>query len=58
MSVPVSPGPTGTTEGATNGKSAGTSTSASEPMPPTGRRAASTVSSVRRASPLRERNTP
>ena len=42
MSVPVSPGPTGTTEGATNGKSAGTSTSASEPMPPTGRRAAST----------------
>ena len=42
MSVPVSPGPTGTTDGATNGNSAGTSTSASEPMPPTDRRAAST----------------
>ena len=41
MSAPASPGPTGTTEGATNGKSAGTSTSAAEPMPPTGRRAAS-----------------
>ena len=42
MSVPVSPGPTRTTEGATNGNSAGTSTNACEPLPPTGRRAAST----------------